>query len=297
MKVLYVSTISNTINAFMVPHIVMLLDQGHEVHIACNIQKDIKPYLIERGCKIFNIKFQRSPLKKQNYNSYIQLKKIIEQEYYDIVHTHTPVASTIVRLACKNNKNVKVIYTAHGFHFYKGAPLKNWLIYYPIEKWLSRYTDKLITITKEDFNLANKKFYSNVYYIPGAGVDPDRYSSYNKTYIKELRKSLGYDNQQFLLLCIGELNQNKNQSTIIKAIKETLNEFADIKLLLAGKGPLERNLKSMVKAMNLENKVEFLGYRTDLEKYINICDVIITASLREGLPLNVMVNFSETLKF
>ena len=135
MKILYVTTVSSTVNTFLIPHIKMLIEQGHQVDVAFNIDHEIKPDIQEMGCKVHVIPIQRSPLRKENYRAYKILKKAIINEKYEIVHTHTPVASAIVRLVCKNFNNVKVFYTAHGFHFFKGAPVKNWLIYYPIEKW------------------------------------------------------------------------------------------------------------------------------------------------------------------
>ena len=149
MKILYVSTVSGTINSFLIPHIEMLLKLGHQVDIACNVRREISSSLFEKGCRVYNISFSRSPINKTNLKAYKTLKKLVQNEKYDLVHTHTPVASAITRLVCKNIKGTKVFYTAHGFHFHKGAPLKNWLIYYPLEKWLAKYTDTLITINKE----------------------------------------------------------------------------------------------------------------------------------------------------
>ena len=130
MKILYVATISDTINGFMIPHIEMLLDKGHDVDIACNVKEAMNSSLVERGCNVFDMEFQRSPIKKENYISYKELKKVIVEGEYDLVHTHTPIASAIVRLACKDISDVKVVYTAHGFHFFKGAPTLNWLLYF-----------------------------------------------------------------------------------------------------------------------------------------------------------------------
>ena len=121
MKILYVATVSNTINAFMIPHIKMLINQGHSVDIACNIKNEIDEELFKRGCRVFDLKFQRSPFKRSNFKAYKELKKIIVNEGYDLIHTHTPVASACSRFACRKIKDVKVIYTAHGFHFFKGS--------------------------------------------------------------------------------------------------------------------------------------------------------------------------------
>ncbi|WP_218143813.1 glycosyltransferase [Planococcus faecalis] len=163
MKILYVTTVSDTMG-FFISHIKMLIEEGHTVDMACNIGKPLPTELLNLGCKAYNIEFQRSPFKNENLKAYKKLKALLFEKEYDIVHTHTPIASVFTRRACKRIKNVKVIYTAHGFHFYKNGPILNWLIYFPIEKWLAKYTDILVTINQEDykdlFNTLERKNYS-----------------------------------------------------------------------------------------------------------------------------------------
>lgn len=288
MKILIVTTISRTINAFLGAHINMLLDQGHTVDLACNLFIPIDDELLECGCKVYNLEFNRSPIKKDNITAYNKLKKLVEEKSYDLVHTHTPIASACVRLACRKMKNVRVVYSAHGFHFYKGAPLKNWLVFFPIEWWLAKYTDLLIAINKEDFTRAKRFFDTEVIYIHGAGVNNNKYYPYDTKVVDELKNQFGYSNEQFILLCTGEFNNNKNQITIIKAVAQAVIAAPNIKLLLAGQGPNEGILKKLVKELGLERNVDFLGYRTDLEKFVNICDVVLSASYREGLPLTIL---------
>ncbi|MGI6226960.1 MAG: glycosyltransferase family 4 protein [Peptococcales bacterium] len=283
MKVLYVSTISNTINAFMIPHIEMLLDQGHHVDIACNIDREISPKLIDSGCKVFNVEFQRSPLKKENLSAFKKISKLIKNEKYDLVHTHTPIASAIVRLACKSNKKIKVFYTAHGFHFFKGAPIKNWLIYYTIEKWLSRYTDVLITINQEDFNRAkNCLLAKSVEYLPGVGLDIDKF---NRLVVdrKSKRKEVGLPDNAFVVLSVGELNKNKNHETIIKAIAKLNN--TNIHYVICGRGLLEDYLRCLVIELHLERQVHLLGFRNDVGEIYKISDIFAFPSQREGLGM------------
>ncbi|WP_342580950.1 glycosyltransferase [Ureibacillus sp. FSL W7-1570] len=180
MRILYVTTISNTVNAFLVPHIKLLMEKGHQVDVAFNIVKEPSTELKKLGCKIYNIEFQRSPLSKKNVFAYKKLKNLIKKQKYDLVHTHTPVASACVRLACRNLKNVKVMYTAHGFHFYKGASLKNWMFFYPIEKWLSNYTDCLITINSEDYYVARNKMRAcSTKLVSGVGIDLEKFKPLN----------------------------------------------------------------------------------------------------------------------
>ena len=283
MKILFVTTVSNTVNLFLIPHIKQLVDQGHQVDVAFNTVQEVKKDVIELGCKVHNIEFQRSPLRRQNISAYIKLKKIIMAEKYNIVHTHTPVSSACVRLACRKLKDVKVIYTAHGFHFYKGAPLLNWLFFYPIEKWLSRYTDALITINREDYQRAKNKFKSKVIkYIPGIGLDTSKYSE-RKIDKKLIREQLGVPYKSLVILSVGELNYNKNHEVIIKAIAKMNN--ANIYYLICGQGPQEEYLKNLAKEMNLEKNIKFLGFRQDIPEICKVSNVFAFPSRREGLGL------------
>ncbi|RKQ34282.1 glycosyltransferase family 4 protein [Oceanobacillus halophilus] len=285
MKILYVTTISNTMG-FFTDHINMLLDQGHTVDMACNMVKPINSELIRRGCKVYNLEFQRSPLRKENYSAYRKLKKLIHDEKYDLVHTHTPIASFCARLACRNMDNVKMIYTAHGFHFFKGAPLKNWLLYYPSERWMAKYTNVIITINKEDYERANSSFKAkSVKYVPGVGIETKRFSEVNvdKT-IK--RRDLGVPDGAYIMLSLGELNRNKNHETVIKAVAKLNNP--NYYYLICGQGPYENQLKELIEELGLKEQVKLLGYRNDIAEICKVSDVFIFPSFREGLSVALM---------
>ncbi len=283
MKILYVTTISNTVNAFLIPHIKLLADGGHRVDVAFNIEQELKPELKEMGCKVYDLPLQRSPLSKDNFRAYKMLKKIIFEEKYDLVHTHTPVASFIVRLVCKKLSNVKVFYTAHGFHFYKGAPLKNWLFYYPLEKWLARYTDTLITINKEDYERAKISFKARrIEYIPGVGLDTKKFSEAVIDKV-EKRKEIGMPEDAFLVLSVGELNNNKNHETIIRAISNIDNP--KVYYIICGLGVLKEHLECLSEELGIEKQVRLLGFRTDIAEICKASDVFAFPSMREGLGM------------
>lgn len=282
MRILYVTTVSSTMS-FFTSHINMLLDQGHTVDMASNFDLPINTDLIARGCTFFEMEFQRNPLSFQNYSGYKKLKKLIKNNDYDLVHTHTPIASVLVRIACKNIKKTKVMYTAHGFHFFKGAPLQNWLVYFPIEKWLSKYTDVLLTINSEDYNRAQKKFKAKkVEYIPGVGLDVERFNNLNLN--KEAkRQSLNVPESACVILSVGELNKNKNHKTIIEAIARLKN--VDIYYLICGQGPLRKDLEKLSVKLCIEKQVKFLGYRKDIAEICKIADIFAFPSKREGLGM------------
>ncbi len=283
MKILYVTTISNTVNAFLIPHIKMLIDKGHQVDVAFNIQQKVKPEIFEMGCKVYELPLQRSPLSRDNIRAYKMLKTIIISEEYDLVHTHTPVASAIVRLVCRNLNNVRVFYTAHGFHFYKGAPILNWLVYYPVEKCLARYTDTLITINKEDYERAKSKFKAKIVeYIPGVGIDLEKFNAVEIDSALK-RSQLGLPEDAFVVLSVGELNKNKNHEVIIRAISKIDNPH--IHYVICGEGQLDEYLRNLSKELGIEKRVHLLGFRKDVAEIGKASDIFAFPSKREGLGL------------
>lgn len=291
-KILFTATVQSHICQFHLPIMKMLKEQGYEVHVAAKNNLAEKNGLqIRFADKIFNIPFSRSPISRKNITAYKELKNIIDKENYDIIHCNTPVGGVITRLAARNSRKngTRVIYTAHGFHFYKGAPLINWIIYYPIEKYMARLTNDLITITNEDYVFAKKKkFKTTIHHVNGVGVNSNKYKKIKQEEVLKLRQAKGYSKDDKIILCVGELNENKNQITVIKAMNHILKKYPNTKLLLAGNGPSESELKQLSFSLNVSNNIEFLGYRTDLQDYVNLCNITVSASLREGLPLNVM---------
>jgi glycosyltransferase involved in cell wall biosynthesis len=283
MKILYITTISNTVNAFLIPHIEMLINEGHTVDLAFNIKQDIDSRIPKMGCKVHDIPFSRSILKTSNFKSIKLLKNMIIEENYNIIHTHTPIASAITRLACKNLSNVKVYYTAHGFHFYKGAPLINWMTYFLIEKWLSKFTDVLITINSEDYSIAKNKFHAKkTVYIPGMGIINERYNNLDVNR-KRLLQNIGIPDESFILLSIGELNKNKNHEIIIKALAKMKTK--SMHYLICGEGPKKEHLNKLSRKLHLESNVHLLGFRKDIPEICNISNIFLFPSKREGLGL------------
>lgn len=290
-KILFVATVQSHICQFHLPIMEMLKEEGFEVHVAARDNLAEKNGLqMKYSDKVYNIPFERSPFNKSNILAYKILSGILKKENYDMIHCNTPVGSIVTRLAAiKFRKNsLRVIYTAHGFHFYKGAPIKNWILYYPIEKIMAYLTDDLITITKEDYDLAiRKKFKCNVHHIHGVGVNSNKFKQISEEDKSKLRYKKGY-NDEFIILCTGELNTNKNQVTLVKSMVEIVKCYPDTKLLLAGNGPSHDELEVLIKSLGLEKNIELLGYKTDLEDYVNLCDLVVSASFREGMPLNIM---------
>ena len=284
-KILYVTTVSSTINAFLVPHIKYLIEQGYKVDVATNITDEVDKYLIDIGVKVFKVDFQRTPISLKNSRAYKQIREIQKNEKYDMVHVHTPVASFVTRYALRKEKNLKIIYTCHGFHFYKGGSILNWMLFYPIEYLAARWTDKLITINSEDLEVAKKfKLRNNgsVSKIHGVGIEKEKYvvENFDKS---EYRKKINLENEDFVILVLAELNKNKNHIQLIKAMSKLKDKYPNIKALFAGVGPLEEEIKSQIKNYGLENNIQLLGWRNDVKELINSCDVVGLFSKREGL--------------
>ncbi|HBI92113.1 MAG TPA: glycosyltransferase family 1 protein, partial [Terrisporobacter glycolicus] len=202
MKVLFVATVQSHIAQFHTGAIDLLKEGGYEIHVAARNNLFEKNGLQLQGVdKVFDIPFNRSPFSYKNMGAYRLLKGIIDNEYYDMIHCNTPVGGITTRLAARKTrkKGTIVIYTAHGFHFYKGAPKKNWLIYYSVEKLLAHFTDKLVTITQEDYDLASQKFCCNVYHVHGVGVKTKKYSSVTEKEAQAFRKEMGLQNNFVIL--------------------------------------------------------------------------------------------------
>ena len=291
MKVLLTATVQSHICQFHKPLVQMLHEHNCEVHVAArdNLaeKNGLKLDFVE---KIFDVPFSRSPKSSDNLKAKKILKRIIDEGDYDVIHCNTPMGGIVSRLAAKEaRKNgTRVIYTAHGFHFYEGAPKNNWMIYYPIEKFFSRKTDTLITITEEDYKLAKKKFHCQIEHIHGVGVDEKRYFQLNHEEKLRLRREMGYGEDQKLIMCVGELLPNKNQKMAIRAMKKVVQQYHDAILFIAGNGPEKDNLEAEIRECGLENNVKMLGYCTHLQDYQHIIDVLVSCSFREGLPLNIV---------
>lgn len=287
-KVLYVATSDIHLHTFHRPYIEWLLANGYQVDIAVE----------NRGNKnfsgisnMFDIKFPRKFDLRELINSYKQLSLVLSNEQYVLVHCHTPIPSMLVRLAARKSrkKGTKVLYTAHGFHFYKGASMLRWILFYTAEFILSKFTDGIVTINKEDFGYINgKMLHLKSWYIPGIGVNSKRFvpvSSHEKIII---RHEYGFSHHDFLVLYTAEFIPRKNHEFILAAVKKLGDTIPNLKILFAGKGIKQTEIIEMSKNLHVENRVDFLGFRDDIEKICSIVDVGISASKHEGLGLGLV---------
>ena len=288
-KVLYVTTVSRTINAFLMPHINMLLDNGYEVHCACSIDKPVDKELQRRGVKIFEVPFSRNPLGIGNIKAFMKLEELQRINDYDIVHVHTPIAAIYGRLLKLSFPSLRTIYTAHGYHFLKGGSKLGWILYYPIEKIMAKFTDVIININKEDYEITKERLKpKKCYLLNGVGLDLREYKKLSSKEIQEKRKEFGLNDKDFVVLMIAEINKNKNHIQLINAMDILKDKYPNIKVLCIGDGTLKESVEKQINLKNLQNSIFMLGYRFDVNKLINISDIGILLSYREGLPRNIM---------
>ena len=290
MKILQVTTVATTLNAFLLPYAKAFKALGWQVDAAAEGVNNF-PGVIAAHDNVYNIDFCRNPLKvKQLFASVIQVRRLIKRNGYDIVHVHTPIAAFLTRLAAVGLRNTKIFYTAHGFHYINtNTKVKN-LIFYLAEKIASFKTDHLFVINNEDYRFAvDKKIASKdkVTKIYGIGVDESLYQ-FNAEMRNQKRQQINVEND-FVILQIAELNHNKNQQQVLHALaKLKQQQLGEFKYILAGVGPELQQLELLTKQLNLTDDVQFLGFRNDVQDLISAADVVCLSSQREGLPRCIM---------
>lgn len=299
-RALMYASVASMIQQFNMENIRLLIQSGYEVDVACNLDQGstitpekiaaMKAELEEMGVRVIHIPVPRKITSVGNIlRSFRMTRQLMAERRYSLIHCHSPIGGVICRLANRFSGcygHAKMIYTAHGFHFFKGAPLVNWATFYPLEWLCSWLTDVLITINKEDYQLAQKKMKAKqVVYVPGIGVDIEKFRS-TEAEKQAIKAELGLTDKETILLSVGELSVRKNHELVLRALaQQNLGEY---RYLVCGLGPLENQLKELVRELKLEDRVRFLGYRNDIPKIMNAADIYVFPSLQEGLPVALM---------
>ena len=300
MKMLYVTTIARErFGGFIRSSIQAAKNVGIEYHVVANesgVDQVVKDEECER-IKVHHhhIDIQRSPFAFiKNKKAYHQLLKLMNEEHFDMIHCNTPMGGVLGRLAARKAGIKEIIYQVHGFHFWKGAPLKNWLLYYPIEKILAHYTDLLITINQEDYAFAQKKLKAKeIIYIPGVGVDTSRFTSISAERKAQLRKEFGIPDDAVVMLSVGELNKNKNHQLAIKALGKLKRQ--DIYYVICGEGELQAKLQELADERGVGARLKLVGFRSDVQDFYGMADLFVFTSFREGIPAVVMEAMSSRI--
>ena len=302
-KALLVTRVSGFVPQFEMNNVKLLQEMGYEVHYAANYDTIVygkdNSRLDGTGVVRHQIDFERSPFSPSVRKSYGQLKDLLLQEQFDLIHCHMPMSAVVTRIAAqavrrKTGRKVPVLYTAHGLHFYTGAPLANW-VYYPVERFLAKYTDRLILINEEDYARALKfPIRGSVEHTKGIGMrlesfeayQKDNYASGQERQQTELQKTYGIPAEHKVLISVGELTKRKNNITMVEAMSELKD--LPVTYLICGSGPKEEELKQKVQELGLEKNVKFAGYVTEVPELLRQADCFVFPSFQEGLPVAVM---------
>ena len=294
-KALVTASVASMIDLFNADNIRILQQMGYEVHVAANFafgsitsQERVHVFreeLRRAGVTVWHVPIPRRISDvKHILKSFRKMRWLCRRESYQIIHTQSPIGGVVTRCAALGTGG-RIIYTAHGFHFFSGAPVKNWLLFYPIEKLLSRKTDTLLTMNREDYARAKKFHAKNVFCLPGIGVDVQAFAQCDSERGR-MRSSLGIMEQDFVLISVGQLSVRKNQETMLRAMARI--QDARLKYLLVGFGEREEADRKLVKELGLDGRVLFAGYRSDVRELLHAADCFVFPSLQEGLPVALM---------
>jgi len=301
-KVLIAVSVASMVDQFMLPHIQLLLDMGYEVHVICNFKEG-------NTCDARRIRCLRKILAgmqvmahqwdcprnlksvKKCRKAIGQLWKVTGQYSFAWIHCHSPIGGVLARLVSHYRK-LKVIYTVHGFHFYQGAPVKNWMLFYPIEKLLAYWTDSLITVNQEDYWLAKKNLKAGaIYKISGVGIDCIRFRQRgdDRERLKrrqEICRIYHIPMDAVILLSVGELSKRKNHQVVIAALALLVRH--DVYYIICGQGELKKKLVHQAKQCGMKNRIRLVGYQEEVDRLYQNADVFVFPSLQEGLPVALM---------
>lgn len=282
-RILFVSNTAG-FNKFIKPYMKWFMDNDW---IVDNVSSGI---VTENCSNHFSIPISRSPFSFSNIKAYKMLKDIINKNNYDIVHCHTPMGGCLARLAVhfSGSKKTKVLYTAHGFHFFKGASIINWIIYYPIEKVLAKYTDCLITINQEDFDFAIKHQLSKdkIFKISGIGADLSRFHPVDYGEKIQLRNEYGLHESDFVIIYVAQFIKRKNHLFLLNALPTLKKQITSLKIFFAGSGPLLKEIQAIASRLGVDDIIIWGGERTDVERIYRLGDIHVSTSLQEGLGMN-----------
>jgi len=288
-KVLFVASVYTHLAAFHIPFMKLLREKGYQVHAAACSGDGRREDVERAGVTCWEVPFARSPYSPANVQAFRQLKALLEEHHYDLIHVHTPAAAFIGRLLAKTTHQGMVLYTAHGFHFYRGAPRRNWLVYYTAERIAARWTDGLIVMNHEDLQNAQRlgfKAGENLFYVHGVGVDLEHYSA-PPIDRYAIRTHLGINPNDVLVVCVAEFTKQKNHAFFLDAWHRFTRRCTDGHLLLVGAGRESDALRQRVEQECLP-RVHFLGYRRDVPQILREADIAALVSKREGLPKCIM---------
>lgn len=284
--ILYTATSDIHLKMFHFPYLKLLHDKECDIDIAYEKRGSTKFPLVGQE---FRLPFKRNPFCFSNIKAFFILRKLIQQKKYDIIHCHTPVVAVLTRFAAVSARNnPTIMYTAHGYHFFKGAPVRMWMVFYPVEYLLSYLTDVIITMNEEDYKLTIRKFKNrHTFYINGMGVNADNFKDIKVKEISKLRTMYKYNTNEYILIYVAEFIARKNHEFLISSLPTLKNEIAQLKIVFIGTGVLFQEMQELAERLKVDDVIDFLGWRDDVNEYLAISDVAISASKQEGMPIGL----------
>ena len=293
MKKLLITSTELMMIQFLVPHVKHLAENGFQVEIACSEvggrMDEVREALSGTVAAIHTLRLERSPVSPRNLLGYTDLRRLLKENRYDIIWTNEPVMGVTTRLAANRYRKsgTKVVYMCHGFHFFRGAGILNWAVYYPIERIMAHFCDAVVTMNQEDYERAQSFRFPKVYKISGVGVDTRKFGIQSDPELRiRKREQLGIPQNAYVLLSVGELTKRKNHEVTLRALKE-LND-PTVQYVLCGKGDLQPYLEQLAETLGIREQVHFLGYRLDVPEIYRMADCFLFPSLQEGLPFALM---------
>lgn len=288
-SVLFIATVYTHLANFHLPFMKVLQEWGYDVHAAASSAEGRKDEVAALGVTCWEVPFARSPYSPANIRAFRRLRELMKAKRFDLIHVHTPVAAFMGRYLCRATQQRPVLYTAHGFHFYRGAPLKNWLVYHTAERIAARWTDGLIVMNGEDLASARKLGFTegeNLFYVHGVGVDLALYAG-GGAQGKPVRAEFGLEANEVMVSCVAELTESKDHHFLLQAWQKLAKHGNPARLFLVGGGKLRVALQKKVETEKITG-VHFLGHRRDVPQILSETDIFVLVSKREGLPKSVM---------
>lgn len=283
--VLFVTTVPSTLRAFLLPFADHFRARGWRVEAAASGMAAI-PALTAHFDACHELPLSRNPLSPALFAAPAAIRRLVEDGGYDLVHVHTPVAAFLVRLALRNLP-VRVVYTAHGFHFHRhGAAWSN-RVFRTLEQQAAPWCDRLITLNREDFDAA-RHFATQVLYMPGIGIDTRQWAAERipPQAIAACRAELPLCDDDILFLQVAELTPGKRQTDTLQAL--ALLADAHVHVAFAGTGAQEDELRALATRLGVAAQVHFLGFRNDIPVLMRASRAVLLPSAREGLPRSLL---------
>lgn len=288
-RILYITTIDITMWRFLLPHMQALRERGYEVEAAFRTG-DFTYEIEKQGIRAHHIPFNRQVISFDNVRAFLRLYQLFKERHYDLIHVHTPIAAFLGRLVAKWVGRTKILYTAHGFHFIEGGVWYKNLLFLGLERLGSLWTDALIVMNSEDYATAKKYHLApkqKIYFVKGVGLDTDFFSPgrLSTEQIRQIKQELGCC-AELTVGMIAEFIPRKRQIDLLLAGAQLLERGLDVDFVFMGDGPMLAEMKNLPSIKD-NNHFKFLGFRDDIYRLLDIMDIVVLVSLREGLPRSI----------